>query len=119
MDYFLKELSLLSDKTRLRILNMLLKREVCVCELRDVLKISQPAVSKHIKKLKEIDLVRERQAGYWSYYSINLKNHSAVSILEFIMKKIKEEKIFKDDMELLNMVSCIEKGVSHEIKKAR
>ncbi|GAB4032133.1 MAG: metalloregulator ArsR/SmtB family transcription factor [Elusimicrobiota bacterium] len=106
MEQILRILKIVSDKTRLRIINMLLKREVCVCELRDALKISQPAVSKHIKKLKTIGLVKERQVGYWSYYSIFFSNKKIKRIIDFLMKEIADDKIFKMDIEILKKVSC-------------
>ncbi len=110
MEDVLKVLKILSDKTRLRIINMLLKRDVCVCELRDVLKVSQPAVSKHIKKLKIMGLVKEKQVGYWSYYSIFFSDRKIKRIIDFLMEEIKDEKIFKKDIEDLKKFSCKLKG---------
>lgn len=99
-------LKVLSDQTRLRIVNMLLEKEVCVCEMVNILGISQPAVSKHIKKLKTAGLVEERQNGYWSYYSIDFKSNKAKKVVNFIMREIKDEKKLKKDIELLKRVLC-------------
>ncbi len=106
MEYVLKVLKILSDKTRLRIINMLLERKVCVCELSNVLKISQPAVSKHIKKLKSIGVVKEKQVGWWSYYSILFPDKKIKRIIDFLMEEIKDERIFKRDIEDLKKISC-------------
>jgi ArsR family transcriptional regulator, arsenate/arsenite/antimonite-responsive transcriptional repressor len=62
----------LSDPLRLKILELLRSQELCVCELCDVLSVSQSKLSFHLKTLKEAELVRSRQSGRWIYYSLNL-----------------------------------------------
>jgi len=59
----------LSDKTRLRLLVLLDKREVCVCDLMNALDLAQPAVSRHLSYLKRAGLVTDRKQGRWRYYS--------------------------------------------------
>jgi len=61
-------LKALADPTRLKILKLVLDAELCVCELQELLQISQPAVSQHLAKLKTAGLVQERKAGMWRYY---------------------------------------------------
>lgn len=61
-------LKILADPTRLKLLKLILKEELCVCELQALLQISQPAVSQHMAKLKNAGLVRERRAGMWTFY---------------------------------------------------
>jgi ArsR family transcriptional regulator len=58
----------LADKNRLRILKLLEKKAMCVCELAFVLEIAQPSVSRHLKKLRVAGLIEDRQAGFWSDY---------------------------------------------------
>jgi len=65
--------NMLSDKNRLRILKLLEQRPMCVCELTYVLGIRQPSVSRHLKKLKEADLIDSRSDKTWNEYFINLK----------------------------------------------
>lgn len=60
----------LGDPYRLRILAVLRTREACVCELVELLPISQPAVSQHLRKLRKAGLVRERRQKYWTFYAI-------------------------------------------------
>ncbi|MEK4175077.1 ArsR family transcriptional regulator [Aeribacillus composti] len=67
-------LKLLGDKTRLTIMAILKKRECCVCELLEVFDMSQPAISQHLRKLKDAGLVKEDRRGQWIYYSLNLEN---------------------------------------------
>jgi ArsR family transcriptional regulator len=61
-------LKTLADPTRLKLLKLILAEELCVCEVQELLQISQPAVSQHIAKLKTAGLVTERRAGMWTYY---------------------------------------------------
>lgn len=62
----------LSDPLRLKVLDLLRRQELCVCELCESLQVSQSKLSFHLKALKEADLVRSRQEGRWIYYSLNL-----------------------------------------------
>lgn len=60
----------LADDTRLRILNLLRQREICVCEIVDVLGLCQSKVSRHLATLKHAGLVSCRRDGPWIYYSL-------------------------------------------------
>jgi ArsR family transcriptional regulator len=62
----------LSEPLRIRLLELLREQELCVCELCEVLEVSQSKLSFHLKTLKEAGLVRSRQEGRWIYYSLNL-----------------------------------------------
>ena len=66
-----KQLKAVADANRLRILACLKKGEVCVCDFTDVLNISQPAVSQHLRKLKEAGIIAERKVGTWKHYRIH------------------------------------------------
>jgi ArsR family transcriptional regulator, arsenate/arsenite/antimonite-responsive transcriptional repressor len=60
----------LSDPTRLRILGLLLTGEVCVCDLHESLKMSQPKVSRHLAYLRRTGLVATRRDGLWIHYRL-------------------------------------------------
>lgn len=62
----------LSDPIRIKVIELLRQRELCVCDLCDALEISQSKLSFHLKNLKEANLVNSRQEGRWIYYSLNL-----------------------------------------------
>ena len=62
-------LSALADETRLRILELLLDGERCVCELTDALGLGQSLLSFHLRTLKETGLVTDRREGRWVYYA--------------------------------------------------
>lgn len=59
-----------ADDTRLRILHLLTKGELCVCDLMTVLALPQPKVSRHLAYLKRAGLVTDRREGQWRHYSL-------------------------------------------------
>lgn len=69
-----EDLKLLGDKTRLAMLSLLKEREWCVCEFVDIFDISQPAISQHLRKLKNRGIVNESKRGQWVHYSLNIED---------------------------------------------
>jgi ArsR family transcriptional regulator, arsenate/arsenite/antimonite-responsive transcriptional repressor len=61
----------LSDETRLRILNLLMVRECCVCEVMQVLNISQTRASRNLNLLYDAGFLKVRREGLWAYFSID------------------------------------------------
>jgi len=61
----------LSDESRLRVLNLLFERECCVCEVEQVLEISQSKASRILSTLYDVGFLNLRKEGLWSLYSIN------------------------------------------------
>jgi len=62
----------LADPTRLRILMLLLnEEELCVCHLTDILKMSQPKISRHLAVLRENKLLLDRRSGLWIHYRLH------------------------------------------------
>ncbi|MGH3103505.1 MAG: ArsR/SmtB family transcription factor [Gaiellaceae bacterium] len=63
----------LGDPARVRIVNLLATTEaaVCVCELLPALRLAQPTVSHHLRKLVEAGLLDREERGRWAYYSLN------------------------------------------------
>jgi ArsR family transcriptional regulator len=59
-----------SDRTRLRILHLLLGGELCVCDIVAVLRVPQPTASRHLAYLRHSGMVAARRAGHWMYYSL-------------------------------------------------
>ncbi len=60
----------LGDETRLRILNLLTEREVCVCDIVDILQLGQSKVSRHLAVLRHAGLVDGRREGMWVFYRL-------------------------------------------------
>jgi ArsR family transcriptional regulator len=59
-----------SDRTRLRILNLLRSGELCVCDLVRVIGSPQPKISRHLAYLRKAGLVTSRKDGLWMYYEL-------------------------------------------------
>jgi ArsR family transcriptional regulator, arsenate/arsenite/antimonite-responsive transcriptional repressor len=90
MRKLIKIFKALSDETRLRILNILLERECCVCEVIQALDISQTRASRNLNMLYDAGLLKVRRNGLWVLYSIdenNIKKHNIV-LLETIKKSL-------------------------------
>jgi ArsR family transcriptional regulator len=60
----------LADETRLRILNLLSRRELCVCQIVKVLGIGQSKASRHLAHLRNAGVVTDRRDGLWIHYSL-------------------------------------------------
>lgn len=60
----------LGDVTRLRILNLLQRETLCVCDLEEVLKISQSNASRHLAKLRQAGLITGDKQAQWVYYRV-------------------------------------------------
>jgi ArsR family transcriptional regulator len=70
MRQYLKVMKAAADGTRAKILKMLEHRDLCVCEMQSVLRISQPSVSRHLRLLEEADLVRSEKDGMWTNFRL-------------------------------------------------
>jgi len=93
----------LGDKSRLRILKMLELRPMCVCEIRYVLRLSQPTVSGHLKVLKEAGLVEDKKDGLWVTYSIK-RDQLNKEILN-ILKNLDKDSQIRKDLKLVESIS--------------
>lgn len=84
----------IGDETRLRILNVLRKDTLCVCDLEVILKLSQSNVSRHLLKLRSSKLIKSKKNAQWVYYSLNndyIDKHSFLSeLLAYELDKISQ-----------------------------
>ncbi len=80
MKNFIKVMKALSEPNRVKIIKMLQQREnMCVCELRTMLKLAQPTVSKHLKILEEAELIAFEKDKLWVNYRLNSRGGSIYS----------------------------------------
>jgi ArsR family transcriptional regulator len=93
---------LCADKTRLTILALLREKELCVCEIVDIMKMTQPNVSQHLRKLKSGGLVNEKKRGQWVFYSLNLDDPIILSALHHVPS----QRELIDQVQELNKISC-------------
>ena len=95
------------DQTRLRILFLLAERELCVCELVAVLEMPQGRISRHLAQLKHADLVTDRRAGLWIYYSLTQGNSALVLRLhDYLIADHKSLPEAREDLERLETMAC-------------
>ena len=77
-----------SDKNRLNIIALILRdKEVCVCEICDTLKLSQPLVSRHLKQMKVAEVLNASKKGKWVHYTLTPAPHPLLQILLNELKK--------------------------------
>jgi ArsR family transcriptional regulator, lead/cadmium/zinc/bismuth-responsive transcriptional repressor len=79
---------LFSDKTRIGILWALSRAEMCVCDLSMLLKMKQPAISQHLKSLRQMRIVRTRREGKVIYYALD--DEHIRTVLDFGLQHIRE-----------------------------
>jgi ArsR family transcriptional regulator len=76
-----------SDRTRLRILHLLLRGEMCVCDIVSITRVPQPTASRHLAYLRRAGLIVKRKQGLWAYYRLSAPN---TSFHRSLMKCLKE-----------------------------
>ncbi len=97
----------LSDRTRLRILNLMGDDEVCVCFFVEVLEENQPKISRHLAYLRRVGIVGARREGKWIHYRITSPPHiHAGRILKDVLAWLKEDKEMQRDRIKLVKVCC-------------
>ena len=101
MTKLLEFLKILSDETRLRILILLFSKELCVCEICDILGESQPKVSRHLAKLRDVGFVEDVRQGQWMFYYIRLEDSVESDIINIIIKNIDKYPVLRNDIQRL------------------
>ena len=92
----------LSDETRLRILNLLYERELCVCDVMEILQITQAKASRHLIYLKNAGLVKDRKQAQWAYYS--MRNDNKPKFLDsFVYDSLRTIELYQKDMNNLHI----------------
>ena len=104
MREIVKILDALRDPLRLRLLRLLRKRELCVCELVDSLRIPQYAVSRQLRSLRALGLVAARRDGRWMYYRLGKEatgRGPAAELLAVLCRRLEHENLLRrDDLSL-------------------
>jgi len=100
-----KAMKSLSDETRLRMLNLLLERECCVCEVMQVLGVSQSTASRGLCALCDAGLLKRRREGTWTFYSIDKDMTQYYSeMLQAVKEALEGDQSYKSDRERLRQV---------------
>lgn len=89
---------ILADETRIRILVLLYHKKMCVCQMQGVMKESQPKISKHLAKLRNMGFVKDEREEKFIFYYLDKDNKILVSMLENILSNIDDYPTLKDDL---------------------
>ncbi len=129
MDKPLKELTkifkALADRNRIRIIKMLQQKPLCVCEIREVLDISQPAVSRHLNIMKNAGLIEDEKDGVWTNCRLpeSFTNKDVSAILKYLGPQGEEDiLIISDRKKVLNVdrnTICVRRSRLCKTKEAR
>ena len=109
----------LSDETRVRIINLILERECCVCEVMQALDISQTRASRNLKILYDAGFLNMRNNGLFTLYSINPKNgkNFRTYLLEAVSKDLKKNAVAGKDLRQLEKAKRIGLGPINRLGK--
>jgi ArsR family transcriptional regulator len=97
----------LADPTRLRLLNLMDGREVCVCYFVEILKQGQPKISRHLAYLRNAGIVSARREGKWMHYSIKRPSDARASaILDSTLLSFQADPEMQSDLARLGKACC-------------
>lgn len=97
----------LADATRLRLLNLMAGREVCVCYFVEILRQGQPKISRHLAYLRRAGLVAARREGKWMHYRIVTPTDGAsAAVLETVLASLGRDKRMQLDRARLDRACC-------------
>ena len=100
-------LAALADPTRLRLLNLMDGREVCVCYFVEILKQGQPKISRHLAYLRRAGIVEARREGKWMHYRIERPaDAGAASILDATLASFNGNREMQSDLARLGQACC-------------
>lgn len=107
MNNFVKVMKALSDPNRVRIVKLLEHRTMCVCELKALLEVAQPTVSKHLRILENAGLVESFKDGLWVNYQLTNGSSSpyAASLLGNLRHWLTDDGDLEDLIKRLPTVS--------------
>ena len=93
----------ISDETRLRMLVLLYNKELCVCEICEILEVSQTKISRHLAKLRDIGLVKDERQNQSVFYSLNIQDEQIINIIMGINDNFKNYTLIKRDLDRLEI----------------
>lgn len=119
MKELIKIFKALSDPNRLRIVKMLERRSLCLCEIAAVLNLAASTVSKHLSILREANLIVDHKNGKWVNFYLNkdTSERYAREMLRFLETNRLDDDILLRDAERTQMVDrleiCLKNGKHH------
>jgi len=104
VDKITKFFKIMSDETRLRILILLYHKKLCVCQICGVTGESQPKISKHLAKLRDIGFVKDERQEKFVFYRLSIDEEMYEKILMIIIENIDVNSKFRSDIEKIKDV---------------
>lgn len=108
----------LCDATRLRLLNLLAQRPLCVCHFEAALRLPQARISRHLAYLRRHDMVTAEQRGPWRIYALASPAPAALAAnLACLRDALASERVLRRDLDRLARLStrvdcgCAQPGV--------
>lgn len=99
--------SALADRTRLRLLNLLRRGEVCVCFFVEILDETQPKISRHLAYLRRAGIVHARRDGKWIHYSmVRPSDERLASVLDSTLQAVANDEEMLEDQRNLERACC-------------
>ncbi|HKR63839.1 MAG TPA: metalloregulator ArsR/SmtB family transcription factor [Thermoanaerobaculia bacterium] len=97
----------LGDRTRLRLLNLMARGEVCVCFFIEVLGEPQPKISRHLAYLRSAELVDARRDAKWMHYRITPPTHpTARAAFDAVLATFEDDREMQRDRAALDKACC-------------
>ena len=121
MRNLVKVYKVLSDESRLRVLNLILERECCVCEVMQALGISQSKASRILSALYDVGFLKLRKDGLWSLYSFDWEGMDSPlkDILEVTRRAFENNEQMKMDRERLKTAERVGPGFVNKLCRAQ
>jgi len=99
----------LADPNRVRLLVACLDRERCVCQLVELLDLSNASISKHLAELRRAGLLESRKEARWVHYRVPASPEAMVGdALRFVSVHALNDELIKGDRIKLEQIDCIE-----------
>jgi ArsR family transcriptional regulator len=106
LDFFPQMFAALADPTRLRIVGLLTRGEVCVCDIYESLKIPQSKASRHLAYLRKAGIVATDKRGLWVYYRLADGDTATRPVLEQLQAALGASETVKRDLARLERKRC-------------
>ncbi len=110
MKQIIKILKALADENRLRMICLLYhKSGLCVCEIQEIIGLSQPTISFNLKKLEEAEIITYSKSGLWVNYEINKNlDTNLKNTINLLVDGAMKDKKIKEDLKKAEKISRLE-----------
>ncbi len=101
----------LGDESRLRILRLVMEREICVCQIIETMRLAPSTVSKHLLLLKQAGFLESRKRGRWIHYRVAEvdKDSLVAAALTLVKKALRRDRRVGDDLTALKRVLALDR----------